>query len=175
MWLSPTRPGFDSRRGNIFLLQRVSSNFFVVLTLFLFPHFISTKKNIYIGSTGTWTRIVRIRTWSANQLHYRTIFLYMSIKKTCLDRGSNTGPLDLQSNALPTELSKQVTNDATAHIVLISVGWGSRDYFVSPYSYRRPGRNNSNKKREHQKNQKREAYWRIWTIDLSLTKRMLYP
>ena len=30
-------------------------------------------------------------------------------KRTCLDRGSNTGPLDLQSNALPTELSKQVT------------------------------------------------------------------
>ena len=29
--------------------------------------------------------------------------------KKCLDRGSNTGPLDLQSNALPTELSKQVT------------------------------------------------------------------
>jgi hypothetical protein len=29
-------------------------------------------------------------------------------KKRCLDRGSNTGPLDLQSNALPTELSKQL-------------------------------------------------------------------
>ena len=28
-------------------------------------------------------------------------------KVTCLDRGSNTGPLDLQSNALPTELSKR--------------------------------------------------------------------
>ena len=28
--------------------------------------------------------------------------------KRCLDRGSNTGPLDLQSNALPTELSKQL-------------------------------------------------------------------
>ena len=30
------------------------------------------------------------------------------IAKKCLDRGSNTGPLDLQSNALPTELSKPV-------------------------------------------------------------------
>ena len=29
-------------------------------------------------------------------------------KRTCLDRGSNTGPLDLQSNALPTELSKRL-------------------------------------------------------------------
>jgi hypothetical protein len=29
-------------------------------------------------------------------------------QKMCLDRGSNTGPLDLQSNALPTELSKQL-------------------------------------------------------------------
>jgi hypothetical protein len=29
-------------------------------------------------------------------------------KDRCLDRGSNTGPLDLQSNALPTELSKQL-------------------------------------------------------------------
>ena len=27
-------------------------------------------------------------------------------KKSCRDRGSNTGPLDLQSNALPTELSQ---------------------------------------------------------------------
>ena len=34
-------------------------------------------------------------------------FEHLTIKK-CLDRGSNTGPLDLQSNALPTELSKQV-------------------------------------------------------------------
>ena len=31
-------------------------------------------------------------------------------KLACLDRGSNTGPLDLQSNALPTELSKQHTS-----------------------------------------------------------------
>jgi hypothetical protein len=30
------------------------------------------------------------------------------IKNNCLDRGSNTGPLDLQSNALPTELSKRI-------------------------------------------------------------------
>ena len=29
-------------------------------------------------------------------------------KDPCLDRGSNTGPLDLQSNALPTELSKHL-------------------------------------------------------------------
>jgi hypothetical protein len=29
-------------------------------------------------------------------------------KSRCLDRGSNTGPLDLQSSALPTELSKHV-------------------------------------------------------------------
>jgi hypothetical protein len=28
-------------------------------------------------------------------------------KVTCRDRGSNTGPLDLQSNALPTELSQR--------------------------------------------------------------------
>jgi hypothetical protein len=28
-------------------------------------------------------------------------------KKMCRNRGSNTGPLDLQSNALPTELSQQ--------------------------------------------------------------------
>ena len=29
-------------------------------------------------------------------------------KKMCRNRGSNTGPLDLQSNALPTELSQQL-------------------------------------------------------------------
>jgi hypothetical protein len=34
----------------------------------------------------------------------------MSKKDRCLDRGSNTGPLDLQSNALPTELSKPLLN-----------------------------------------------------------------
>ena len=28
----------------------------------------------------------------------------------CRNRGSNTGPLDLQSNALPTELSQQLEN-----------------------------------------------------------------
>ena len=28
--------------------------------------------------------------------------------KTCRDQGSNQGPLDLQSNALPTELSRLV-------------------------------------------------------------------
>ena len=28
--------------------------------------------------------------------------------KICLDQGSNQGPLDLQSNALPTELSRQI-------------------------------------------------------------------
>jgi hypothetical protein len=32
-------------------------------------------------------------------------------KDRCLDRGSNTGPLDLQSNALPTELSKQLYSE----------------------------------------------------------------
>ena len=40
------------------------------------------------------------------------VFVFLSppkVKKNrCLDRGSNTGPLDLQSNALPTELSKHV-------------------------------------------------------------------
>ena len=38
---------------------------------------------------------------------FSTFFVFVcTIKKICLDRGSNTGPLDLQSNALPTELSK---------------------------------------------------------------------
>ena len=40
---------------------------------------------------------------------FSTFFVFVcTIKKICLDRGSNTGPLDLQSNALPTELSKHV-------------------------------------------------------------------
>ena len=44
-----------------------------------------------------------------------TIFLSVCEKREqkCLDRGSNTGPLDLQSNALPTELSKQVMSKST--------------------------------------------------------------
>ena len=32
-------------------------------------------------------------------------------KKKCRDPGSNRGPLDLQSNALPTELSRPLCND----------------------------------------------------------------
>ncbi len=153
MWLSPTRPGFDSRRGNIFLaLQNAQKKIY-----------------IYIGSTGTWTRIVRIRTWSANQLHYRTNFTSVFSKKTCLDRGSNTGPLDLQSNALPTELSKQVI-DTWSHLVVMYVhSTGSRA------SNKRSKKTNQTKKKAPKKPRKRKAYWRIWTIDLSLTKRMLYP
>ena len=38
-------------------------------------------------------------------------------KKRCLDRGSNTGPLDLQSNALPTELSKQLYGEVVRTLV----------------------------------------------------------
>ena len=34
-------------------------------------------------------------------------------KFTCRDRGSNTGPLDLQSNALPTELSQQLAEEGS--------------------------------------------------------------
>ena len=43
---------------------------------------------------------------------FSTFFLRICFPraKVCLDRGSNTGPLDLQSNALPTELSKQVND-----------------------------------------------------------------
>ena len=43
--------------------------------------------------------------------------------KRCLDRGSNTGPLDLQSNALPTELSKQLLGGARRTLVQ------EQDYF----------------------------------------------
>ena len=34
-------------------------------------------------------------------------------EKKCRDPGSNRGPLDLQSNALPTELSRPVENRFT--------------------------------------------------------------
>ena len=34
-------------------------------------------------------------------------------KKQCRDPGSNRGPLDLQSNALPTELSRHMTSTVT--------------------------------------------------------------
>ena len=34
---------------------------------------------------------------------------HRSQKKICFDRESNTGPSDLQSDALPTELSKHLT------------------------------------------------------------------
>ncbi len=43
---------------------------------------------------------------------YRTV-----ISKNCRDPGSNRGPLDLQSNALPTELSRLVVNICAVFIV----------------------------------------------------------
>ena len=43
-------------------------------------------------------------------------------KKTCFDRESNTGPSDLQSDALPTELSKHDT--ASGHFrISVLVSW----------------------------------------------------
>ena len=40
---------------------------------------------------------------------WMTSLLPVVKSKKCLNRGSNTGPLDLQSNALPTELLRQFT------------------------------------------------------------------
>ena len=39
---------------------------------------------------------------------WHSFFLKYKIKRQCRDPGSNRGPLDLQSNALPTELSRLV-------------------------------------------------------------------
>ena len=44
--------------------------------------------------------------------------------KNCLDRGSNTGPLDLKSNALPTELSEKCLNWWLILITCFFILWG---------------------------------------------------
>ena len=55
------------------------------------------NKIIFLGLTRNRTWGVRIKTSSVNQLHYKTI---------SLEGDSNTRPMDLQSTALPTELSR---------------------------------------------------------------------
>ena len=55
------------------------------------------NKIIFLGLTRTRTWGVRIKTSSVNQLHYKTV---------SLEGGSNTRQMDLQSTALPTELSR---------------------------------------------------------------------
>ena len=39
-------------------------------------------------------------------------------KKQCRDPGSNQGPLDLQSNALPTELSRLVNTTSATYMYM---------------------------------------------------------
>ena len=48
---------------------------------------------------------------------YLLNMLSKGFDKKCRDPGSNRGPLDLQSNALPTELSRHVWNDTLFYIV----------------------------------------------------------
>jgi hypothetical protein len=50
---------------------------------------------------------MKVRAHGTTPCNFRFGHQQQLIKKKCLDRGSNTGPLDLQSNALPTELSKR--------------------------------------------------------------------
>ena len=48
------------------------------------------------------------KTRREKQWESKVYYMQKGYNQRCLDRGSNTGPLDLQSNALPTELSKQL-------------------------------------------------------------------
>ena len=52
-----------------------------------------------------------------------SIDILMYNKKKCRDPGSNRGPLDLQSNALPTELSRHILgcNYLLQNFLLLSV------------------------------------------------------
>ena len=123
-------------------------------------------------------------------------------QKKCLDRGSITGPLDLQSSALPTELSRllhahtctsvhrknsttdnnsSTTNPAAEH----EQYWEQRGWPVikttSPSKLWRTRRCFSDFTLENDIGQwhliggeKQEANGGNWTHDLSLTKRVLY-
>ena len=42
---------------------------------------------------------------------------YAEFWQNCRDRGSNAGPLDLQSNALPTELSRHMVSTPTQQLL----------------------------------------------------------
>ena len=41
----------------------------------------------------------------------------LTVKTKCRDPGSNRGPLDLQSNALPTELSRQLSDNEVIYFL----------------------------------------------------------
>ena len=44
-------------------------------------------------------------------------FRFILPEKKCRDPGSNRGPLDLQSNALPTELSQQLNDNEVIYFL----------------------------------------------------------
>ena len=160
MWLSPTRPGFNSRRGNILFCcptpprnhahsptQKPTTPTYCLETRHpylttgrmtrtslrssLTTHTKKKKRKVLprleLGSSGSEPEVLtnytiepppapgtRTSTYvgfsnkEANKKKARTVPASKTKKRTCRDRGSNTGPLDLQSNALPTELSQQV-------------------------------------------------------------------
>ena len=60
------------------------------------------------SDTGTRTLVSCVKGKYANHLHHTGIQIML-----CLDCESNTGPSDLQSDALPTELSRLVTLQQT--------------------------------------------------------------
>ena len=102
----------------------VSSNLAGALFLGLWPVKWGNLQNV-TGSTEIWTRIAGFRVLSANHYtiepsllalgHWKGVhgegFNHCTEKKKCRDPGSNRGPLDLQSNALPTELSRQLVRN----------------------------------------------------------------
>jgi hypothetical protein len=49
------------------------------------------------------------------------VFLKKIFEKLCLDRGSNRGPLDLQPNALPTELSGSSYKTMKSYLIYMMV------------------------------------------------------
>ena len=53
---------------------------------FILNSFFFKKKTKKKGSTGTWTRITRIKTLGANQLHYRTLILYDTVTNSTEQR-----------------------------------------------------------------------------------------
>ena len=74
---------------------------------------LSSKQEIPSSNLGGASAIF----WVCN--FFKNIFLEQNIqeKKNCRDPGSNRGPLDLQSNALPTELSRQLGDNEVIYFL----------------------------------------------------------